>query len=114
MCNYCTNRKKYQECVIYIETDKGSGTGVVLSQDGYFVIMLKEDLLYFSQNYTTYTKARIFDNIDLGEIEWTPIGNEDTPFTGTFDGNNYKITNLKITTGREYNGLFGYCDYVQF
>ena len=37
MCNYRTNRKKYQECVIYIETDKGSGTGVVLSQDGYFV-----------------------------------------------------------------------------
>lgn len=37
LCNYRINRKKYQECVIYIETDKGSGTGVIVTQEGYFI-----------------------------------------------------------------------------
>ncbi len=40
--------------------------------------------------------------------EWTPIGTEDNPFTGTFDGRNYSINNLYIEN--EYAGLFGYTD----
>ena len=33
--------------------------------------------------------------------DWEPIGSETAPFTGTFDGNGYKITGMKIrkTTG---------------
>ena len=36
----------------------------------------------------------------LGErgTGWTPIGNNTTAFLGTFEGNNYKITNLYATT----------------
>ena len=37
LCNYLTSRKRYQECVIYIETDSGSGTGVIVTKDGYFI-----------------------------------------------------------------------------
>ena len=37
LCNFRENRKKYQECVIYIETNQGSGTGVIVTQDGYFI-----------------------------------------------------------------------------
>ena len=47
------------------------------------------------------------DDIDLKNVEWTPIGTESNPFVGTFDGNNKTISNLKITTGN-YAGLFGY------
>ena len=47
-------------------------------------------------------------DIDLGGAEWTPIGTRNSPFTGSLDGDGYKITNFKITTGMEYIGLFGY------
>ena len=47
-------------------------------------------------------------NIDLkNEPNWTPIGTEDTLFQGTFDGGGHQITNLKISNGGEYAGLFG-------
>jgi hypothetical protein len=57
------------------------------------------------------------DHIDLSTYnngEWVPIGDNSTwsdesRFTGTFDGQGYVISNLKITGGAyEYNGLFGY------
>ena len=47
----------------------------------------------------------------LGEVnltgDWTPVGTSNEPFKGTFDGNGYTITGLKITSG-SYIGLFGY------
>ena len=44
---------------------------------------------------------------------WLPIGsnstdNDRTRFTGIFEGNGYKITNLMIRRDAEYVGLFGY------
>ncbi|MCC5910450.1 MAG: S-layer homology domain-containing protein, partial [Clostridiaceae bacterium] len=40
---------------------------------------------------------------------WEPIGDEDNPFTGKFDGNERTISNLNINrTGEDYVGLFGY------
>jgi len=40
-----------------------------------------------------------------------PIGDSNTPFTGTFDGDNHTITNLTIDRGStNYVGLFGYVD----
>lgn len=47
-------------------------------------------------------------DIDLSNIEWTPIGVENKEFAGDFDGNNKSITNLKITDATTTNqGLFG-------
>ncbi|MCD8108650.1 MAG: cadherin-like beta sandwich domain-containing protein, partial [Clostridiales bacterium] len=40
--------------------------------------------------------------------EWTPIGTDSAPYTGTFDGGGYKISGLDITTAADYAGLFGY------
>jgi len=40
-----------------------------------------------------------------------PIGTSSSPFTGTFDGNGYKITNLYINrSSTDHVGLFGYID----
>ena len=48
-------------------------------------------------------------NIDLAGNEWIPIGDENSPFTGNFDGQGYVISNLTITEeGYMYYGLFGY------
>lgn len=54
-------------------------------------------------------------DIDLkNEPNWTPIGTvinngkDAKPFKGTFDGDGYKITNLKVTGNSNNAGLFGY------
>ena len=36
-------------------------------------------------------------NIDLGGSDWAPIGTSDAPFTGVLDGNDFKISNLKVS-----------------
>ncbi len=37
-------------------------------------------------------------DIDLNNAEWTPIGNGNNVFAGTFDGNGYTISNLNISS----------------
>jgi hypothetical protein len=53
-------------------------------------------------------------DIDLsGYFPWVPIGDNATPFTGSFDGAGHKITNLVIafpSTVTDYVGLFGYAE----
>ena len=40
--------------------------------------------------------------------EWTPIGTESQPYTGTFDGNGKTITGLTVTGSDRYTGLLGF------
>lgn len=50
----------------------------------------------------------LMNDIDLKGKEWTPIGNSSNAFTGYFRGDNYTISNLKITQlSSGYAGLFG-------
>jgi prepilin-type N-terminal cleavage/methylation domain-containing protein len=50
----------------------------------------------------------VMKDLDLSGYEnWTPIGNIAPQFTGTFDGNNYVISNLTINSNQDYKGLFG-------
>ncbi|MBQ6008186.1 MAG: hypothetical protein IJL17_06585, partial [Kiritimatiellae bacterium] len=49
-------------------------------------------------------------DIDLGGTDWTPIGTDSAPFTGSLHGNGYAIRNLSCTnslSGSDYRGLFG-------
>ena len=66
---------------------------------------------------TSSVKARIARvlqtaDIDLTGIDdWTPIGNvtssSNNYFKGSYNGNGYTISNLKIKSGERYRGLFG-------
>ena len=54
-------------------------------------------------------------DIDLNNLEWTPIGRFGTKatdttytFSGIFDGDGYTVSNLLITGRNSYVGLFGY------
>ena len=48
-------------------------------------------------------------DVDLMNIDWTPIGNSTTKFQGNFNGNGHTIKNLKIDNrGTSYQGLFGF------
>ena len=45
----------------------------------------------------------------VAELSWTPIGNSDNKYQGTFDGNRKTISNLYINaTSGNYAGFFGY------
>ncbi len=45
---------------------------------------------------------------------WTPIGDQEHPFTGTFDGQGYNISDLEIDRPEENNiGLFGHVGDVE-
>jgi len=59
--------------------------------------------------------VRLQADIDLMNKEWIPIGGNvlsesstRPSFSGTFDGNGHIITNLRITSGNLYVGLFGF------
>lgn len=49
---------------------------------------------------------RLTGNVTVSAA-WSPIGNDTTFFTGSFDGGNNSITDLTIT-GASYLGMFGY------
>ena len=84
-----------------------------LSKDGdAYSIRSAEDLCNLSEyvNAGNDCDEKIFklaNDIDLSSVEnFTPIGNYDNPFVGTFDGDGKIISNLKIV-GENYVGLFG-------
>ena len=51
--------------------------------------------------------AILTGDIDMGGIEWTPIGNSSVAFTGKFDGQGKAITGFSQTATTTHNGLFG-------
>lgn len=58
------------------------------------------DLKNITTNYETTTTYVLTKDLNLKDIEWEPLKD----FYGTFDGQNHKITGLKITTSA--SGLF--------
>ena len=68
-----------------------------------YTISTAEELQSITLDGTYY----LLNDIDLGGAEWTPIGTDSKPFTGTIYGNGYTVSNFKITAGRKYVGLFG-------
>lgn len=85
---------------------EGAGTA-----DNPFKISSEADLVSVSDAvYAEYLSAHFEQtaDIDLTGINWIPIGDAGTPFTGTYDGNGKTIANLTIDDGTlEYVGLFG-------
>ena len=71
---------------------------------------LMDDLAKEGQNpATALAAADITLNCDVTLNDtWIPIGTEQTPYTGTFDGNDKIISGLKVDSNAQYVGLFGY------
>lgn len=49
------------------------------------------------------------NNIDMSDIDWSPLGSWSEPFSGTIDGNGYTISNLTVNNN-SYSGLIGVLD----
>lgn len=51
------------------------------------------------------------EDIDAsGIVNFTPLGDSTTPFSGKFDGMFYEVQNLNVNTADQYAGLFGVID----
>ena len=46
-------------------------------------------------------------DIDMTDVAWTPIGNSDNRFVGTFDGQFHTVNNLRYESYDERIGIFG-------
>lgn len=66
-----------------------------------------KNLAELVNNGETDINITLNTDLNLTNMEWTPIGTESQPYTGTFDGNNYTITGLTVNQTRNYVGLIG-------
>ncbi|MCR5014847.1 MAG: chitobiase/beta-hexosaminidase C-terminal domain-containing protein [Bacteroidales bacterium] len=53
-------------------------------------------------------KATVLADLDMDAHAWVPIGNETTPFTGTFEGNGHFIDGIHTEYENTNAGMFGY------
>ncbi|MDR0724405.1 MAG: hypothetical protein LBF59_00160 [Prevotellaceae bacterium] len=84
---------------------KISGNHLVLRDavDGYIPVGTYSEFQLI--NTDAVTRAGVYKqeaDLDLLNLEWTPIG-----LVGIFDGNNHTLANLKISGDNDYVGLFG-------
>ena len=98
----------------------GFASGNGTEKDPY-KIQTAEELAFLAKSVnegTSYSgKYLILTNdIDLNNLEWTPIGNGKYAFEGNFDGNNHTIKNVTISQGVHYTYEYptgkksSYCD----
>lgn len=114
------------DCVTWmliIEVDKEYGSkydGFIYSENNPVVIVTAEDLIKLRDdvnrgNTYEYRKIMLAADLDLtencAESGWTPIGTEDHPFDGLFEGNGHTIKGITISSQNTESGLFGYTEY---
>ena len=91
---------------------KPAGEG---TKESPYQITNAEELAWFRDtvnNGTADIHARLLHDIDLKNVSWEPIGTQEHPYNGTFDGNAYTIKNFRLgdyTKPDEISkkGLFG-------
>ena len=123
----CTNDMKVEKISSAIVVEKkadvwdGSIAEGFASGDGTeanpYIIETAAQFAYFGDQITNgkdeFIKkfVKLNNDLDLNNIEWTPIGRNNTSeFAGTFDGGYNKIYNLKITQKEDFLGLFSFLD----
>lgn len=78
--------------------------------DGKYQIYSPADLNSFSDLVNdggTSSNAELKNNIDMSDIDYTPIGSTTNKYIGSFDGNNHSVTLAIDKPGEDYQGLFG-------
>lgn len=93
-------------------TGSGSFQGEVGEPDPDAIpISTAEQLASIGSGYPLDGSYVLTADLDLASYEnWTPIGSNEAPFTGTFDGQGHVITGLTIDGRLERAGLFGKVD----
>ena len=82
--------------IIGTETQKNTAANAVLTDN----ITINENVLVDGNLNSDQTVVSNF-------TKWTPIGDKNNGYTGTFDGKDHKISGLYIDSDARYAGLFG-------
>ena len=106
LCGYIAEGGK-----LYIDGYEVIADGV-LNKDNEYLISTVNGLKWLATTTNggnTFAKktVKLTANLDLNNEEWTPIGKSGAAFQGTFDGQNYTVSNLTITGNKSDVGLFG-------
>ena len=76
-----------------------------------WLISSHANLYWLTQNGIYYSNKSCLQTNDIDASGWNYVpSNSSMSFTGTYDGNNYKITGITINRAEAYNGLFGKTD----
>ena len=95
-----------------IKWDGTTTTEVEPNADGVYEISTGAQLAWLAQQVVEEfcefedTQFRLIEDVDLGDKSWTPIGGDDAPFNGVFDGNGHTIRGLNVPDAAS-PGLFG-------
>lgn len=77
---------------------------------GVYQITKETELHWFASEVNsgnTAISARLLNDLALTSGNWYPIGKTGHAYTGTFDGDGHKITNLKVELTQDEVGFFG-------
>ena len=117
----CKGSKVVIDGVEYVQAFNNAAYAGVYYVNGELIInsaanlKVVADVVNNGTNYFAGETIKLGADIDLNNVEWTPIGSayKDHGFMGNFDGNGKTIKNLKMTTlpvdadNYVYAGLFG-------
>ena len=102
------------ECAITVKTPAEPS-----QKDGAYQLGTTDELAWFIKQVNsgnTTLSAVLTTDVDLNNVNWTPIGSSSARFAGSFDGAGHVIRNLHIdyqtaaAGERVYLGLFGYVE----
>ena len=96
--------------VTLIRTDGSELTASCVVYSQKYIAYTVEGLLAWAEaaRKDLSTSCTLAANLDLTDTEWTPIGDYDNPYTGTFDGAGHTLTGLTINQSEANDiGLFG-------
>ena len=96
--------------VTLIRTDGSELTASRVVHSQKYIVYTAEGLLAWAEaaRKDLSTSCTLAADLDLTDTEWTPIGDYDNPYTGTFDGAGHTLTELAINQSEANDiGLFG-------
>ena len=92
---------------LYIFNGQGTQSSPYLIENADDLIQMSQ---YVNDNYLNTKYGNAFylqtSDIDLSNCDFTPIGNEGTPFNGQYNGGYHSITGLNVSGN--HSGFFGY------
>ncbi len=98
--------QKAEVVISSAEELKAFATAVNAGNDHANISVLLEADITLNEKFMDNDGNLLKDNME----EWTPIGTEENPFRGTFNGNGHVISGLYINTDKMFQGFFGVAD----
>lgn len=91
--------------------DGKTKTEPAINEEGVYLISNGAELAWFADKVNSSSgnfNAELTDDIELGNFDWTPIGNSSKRYSGTFNGAGHSVSEIYVKTSTNYQGLFGY------